>query len=435
MRRSPRLGCTLALIAISTSLCAQEADYVPLPEGTINFAEHIAPIIRANCVRCHDGGITAPFELTDYPSVRARGRALGEITRQGRMPPALAEPDYGPIANSGRLTTHEIGLIGQWLKEGSPAGDEALVQPPPTTPRGWKLGPPDLVLQIEEPFVVPADAFGLSRNFVLPLQLDSDRWVRAYSLKRHSDTYLRATLYVDPSGSTANLDPEDLDGVVVGAPELRLAPHPAYGGQLLVTRPWPMPEGVSQKLTAGTSIVLQLHFQATGVEEEVQPEIGLYFAEEPATQTLVTLSLGSQALDIPAGEAEHRVESSFRLPVAAKAVGVLPNAHFLGHELKGWATLPDGSEVGLVWIKEWDYNHQKQYWFTEPIELPAGTVIAMDFVYDNSADNFNNPNYPPEAMSWGLSLQNEVAGLNVQLLVDDADLDELNQAYSTYLAE
>ena len=182
-------------------------------------------------------------------------------------------------------------------------------------------------------------------------------------------------------------------------------------------------------------MVLQFHFQATGVEETVQPEVGLYFADAPPSRILVTLSLGSTDLKIPADEAAYQVRSSFTLPVPVEIVGVLPNGHQLATELKGWATLPNGAEEGLVWAKKWDYNHQKQYWYDSAVDLPAGTVLEMDFRYDNSSDNFENPNYPPEEVGWGLSLQTEVAGLNVQVIVADEDLSALAEAYAEYRSQ
>ena len=56
----------------------------------------------------------------------------------------------------------------------------------------------------------------------------------------------------------------------------------------------------------------------------------------------------------------------------------------------------------------------------------------MAFRYDNSSDNFDNPNYPPEDVGWGLGLQSEVAGLNVQVIVAEEYLAALNEAYAEY---
>ena len=432
----PSLSACLATVTFLLTLpgapaSAQEADYEALPAGTVNFSEHIAPIVFRHCVRCHSDEPSAPFSLHDYASVRAKGRDVGRATQRGTMPPALAEPGYGPIANSGRLSTRELGLLEQWLSEGTPEGDRTNLPALPQPGGEWKLGPPDLVLEAGS-FEVQADAFGLVRNFPLDLELDSRRWVRAVSLNRHSPTYVRALLFVDPTGTTASAAPDDPDALARMNPPLAFAPHPALGAQILMTRPWTLPDGAAWPIDPGTGLTAQIHFQGTGVAMTAQPKIGLYFGDEPLSH-LVTVSVGERDFEIPAGDADFHVRSKFTLPVATEATGVLPNAHFLGAELKGWATLPDSSEVGLVWIKEWDFNYQKQYWFRSPVTLPAGTVIEMDFSFDNSDDNFNNPKYPPEDTEWGLSLDGEVAGLNVQLLVNNnEDLAKIERAYATY---
>jgi hypothetical protein len=146
---------------------------------------------------------------------------------------------------------------------------------------------------------------------------------------------------------------------------------------------------------------------------------------------MVTLSLGTAELGLPAGE-ETVVTSSFELPTAAEIVGVLPHAHRLATELEGWATLPDGSREGLLEIDAWDFAWQKPYWFAEPLAVPAGTVIEMRYVYANTEDNINNPNYPPAPVSWGQTLGREMAGLHVRLLVERSDVPTLQKTYDKY---
>ena len=65
------------------------------------------------------------------------------------------------------------------------------------------------------------------------------------------------------------------------------------------------------------------------------------------------------------------------------------------------ATLPDGTEIPLLRIDEWDFNWQGQYLYREPVILPKGTRIDVVIAYDNSADNPNNPRNPPQTVRWG----------------------------------
>jgi len=53
--------------------------------------------------------------------------------------------------------------------------------------------------------------------------------------------------------------------------------------------------------------------------------------------------------------------------------GVFPHAHLLCREIKVTATFPDGAGMPLIWIKDWDWNWQGEYLYTNPIILPPGT--------------------------------------------------------------
>ena len=62
------------------------------------------------------------------------------------------------------------------------------------------------------------------------------------------------------------------------------------------------------------------------------------------------------ALDIPAGTKDFVVTDEFQLPVDVDVLAVYPHAHYLGKDLRGFATLPDGTKKWLIWIRDWDIN-------------------------------------------------------------------------------
>jgi hypothetical protein len=79
--------------------------------------------------------------------------------------------------------------------------------------------------------------------------------------------------------------------------------------------------------------------------------------------------------------------------------------------MKGIADTPDGKEIPLIWIKDWDFNWQGTYHYAEPVKLPAGTVVHMTYTYDNSVDNIHNPNTPPKQIHYGEQTTDEMAFL------------------------
>jgi hypothetical protein len=42
------------------------------------------------------------------------------------------------------------------------------------------------------------------------------------------------------------------------------------------------------------------------------------------------------------------------------------------------------------------------------VALPAGTTIAMEYTYDNSSQNDDNPSSPPRRVTWGLKATDEM---------------------------
>ena len=102
-------------------------------------------------------------------------------------------------------------------------------------------------------------------------------------------------------------------------------------------------------------------------------------------------------------------------------LGVLPHAHYLGKELEGLARLPDGSTRRLVRIPDWDFNWQGDYRYAHPVHLPAGTILQMRYLYDNSAANPHNPNQPPKEVWYGLQSTDEMGELWFQVLLENTN--------------
>src|SRR5206468_2630040 len=97
-----------------------------------------------------------------------------EVIAGGQMPPWKAHGGAGVFLDTPRLSTTEKQTLARWVETGCAEGDPADLPPCPRFSDGWKLGPPDLVLTMREPLVVPADGFDLYRAFDLPFPLDRD---------------------------------------------------------------------------------------------------------------------------------------------------------------------------------------------------------------------------------------------------------------------
>jgi Flp pilus assembly protein TadD len=188
------------------------------------------------------------------------------------------------------------------------------------------------------------------------------------------------------------------------------------------TPPAEQPHGMALRIDKDTDLLLNMHLQPSGKQEWIQPTVGLYFTDEPATLHPMLLELENDAaLHIPGGAKDFEVSDTFTLPVDVDLLAIYPHAHYLGKHLEAIATFPDGSQEILLNILHWDLNWQAVYSYARPVPLPKGTAVAMRYQYDNSAENPRNPNNPPLAVSGGNRAKDEMAHLWLQVLPHPAE--------------
>jgi Flp pilus assembly protein TadD len=252
------------------------------------------------------------------------------------------------------------------------------------------------------------------RNFVIPVPITATRYVRAVEFRADRPQVLHhADLAIDNGRVSRVLDRADpgpgfaaMDGAQV---------YNVYGwspGKVPVMEP----ADNAWTLQPGTDFVLLLHMIAGAGGETVQPSIGLFFSDTPPTRTPISVKLEAHGIAIPAGEPNYVVEDSYVLPVDVEAVSIYPHAHYLGKEMRGTATLPDGSRKDLLWIRQWDFRWQDRYRYRSPLFLPQGTRLSMRFTYDNSAANRNNRFDPPQRVRSGPRSTDEMGQLWIEVV-------------------
>src|SRR5215475_8684385 len=409
-----RIAATLfGVLALASSGRAQPA---------VTFSKDVAPILYEHCATCHRPGEIAPFSLLTYDDARPQARALARAARERSMPPWKPEPGFGEFAGAARLTDRQIDIIQRWVDGGALQGDPSTLPPAPQFAEGWRLGQPDLVITLKEPYVLGAGGPDILRNFVIPIPTQSMKYVRGIEFRPGNARVVHhANMRIDPTSSSRMLDDAD--------------PEPGFNG-LLVSGSFPngfflgwtpgqlpplLPDGMSWRLEPGSDLIVQLHMHPGNSPETVQPSVGFFFTGTPPTRTPVMLRLGRQNIDIPAGASNYRVSDEYRLPIDVEVLAVQPHAHYRAREIKGTATLPDGTSKPLILIKDWDFSWQDVYRYREPLKLPKGTAVRMEFTYDNSAANRRNPDRPPQHVRWGQNSNDEMADLWLQVVASSSD--------------
>src|SRR5579884_1891156 len=134
------------------------------------FSKDIAPIFYKHCTGCHRPDDIAPMSLLDYKSARPWAKAIREAVLTRKMPPWFADPGYGKFSNDARLAPAEIEAIKRWVDSGASEGDPKDLPAAPVFTQGWKLGKPDIVVDIGEDYVVKPgnDSY---EHFIVPTNL------------------------------------------------------------------------------------------------------------------------------------------------------------------------------------------------------------------------------------------------------------------------
>lgn len=403
-----------------------DTPYVPRPESSLTFTKDIAPIVFGHCVLCHRPGQSAPFNLLTYEDVRNRAKQIAIVTESRFMPPWLPEPGYGDFAGQRRLSLDQIGVIAQWAGEGAREGDPSDLPAHPQWAEGWQLGEPDLIVEMPETYTLKADGEDVFREFVIPLPVDSRRYVRSVELRPGNKRAVHhALMQIDRTRASRRLDEMDPEAGFDGMVARGAAQFP--NGHFLGWTPGRVPfrgrDDMAWTLEKGSDLVVLMHMVPTGKPEKIRAAVGLFFADKPPEKTPFMLRLGSKTIDIPPDVEDYLIEDSFELPVDVTVVGVYPHAHYLAKDMKGFATLPDGTTRWLIRIEDWDFNWQDEYRFADPFLLPKGTIIAMRYTFDNSEKNVRNPHHPPRRVVYGPQSSDEMGDLWIQILPrNDEDL-------------
>ena len=416
----------IAVVIISRLRTPQDV-YEPRPAGSVTWRGDVATILHTHCVDCHRPGQSGPFDLLTYADAESRARQIAKVTQEGLMPPWLPSHGEELYAYARKLNAQEIGLLGQWAADGAPEGEEE----PPELPRfesGWQIGEPDLVLSMSEAYELAADGRDVYRNFLLPVTLTENQWVESFEIRPSNPRVVHHVIMYLNDGTARAQDSADPQPGFDGMERADGGMRP--NGHFLSWQPGrtPLPEipGAAWQLSPGTDLLLQTHMQPSGKPEQVQLQVAFRFAKQPPERQPIMLSFMHSGIFIPAGEANYEIRMDYELPMDIHAYGVLPHLHYLGKQVRGYATLPNGSVEPLLDIPQWDFNWQSEYRFREPISLPAGTVITQHYSYDNSADNPRNPFDPPQRVRYGADTTDEMGEMWLQVVPDDASRgDEL----------
>jgi mono/diheme cytochrome c family protein len=412
--RTDAIGCPIHREPAEIAAAPQEPGPALVAPPAVTYARDVAPLLQRHCQECHRPGGVAPFSLTTYDDARSWAEDIRLFTSNGRMPPWKPVEGFGDFLHPRRMTAEEIACIDRWVRAGCPLGNPDELPPPREFSNDWALGEPDLVLTIPE-YELAADGPDVYQCFVLPTDLDRDRFVTAFEVKPGNAQVVHHVIaFLDTSGRARQLDAATAEpGYTSSQGFPGFLPAGGLGGWAPGNVRDPLPPGIGRILPRGADVVLQVHYHKIGKPQRDRTQIGLYFARHEVRRAVFVVPVTPpggpfSGMTIPAGAENHEVTGGMILPLDALAVTITPHMHLLGRDMKVTATLPDGTVQPLLYVDDWDFNWQETYQYRQLVPLPRGTRIDLVAHFDNSDRNPHNPNHPPQTVTWGEQTTDEM---------------------------
>jgi len=378
---------------------------------TATWSENIAPILYENCTQCHiDGGI-APFSLVGYNKAKNYASSIAASTKSRTMPPWPADPKYRRYAHERILSTEEIEQINQWASNGTPEGDVSKAPADPIPKVGATLTQPTVNLKMPNYTVnTTSDEY---RCFVLPAGLNTDQYLTAIEVVPGNRKVVHHVLvFYDTSSIPAKLDQADskpgyLSFGGTGSPTSQL-----IGVYVPGQEPYQFPDGLGAKLLKNGSVILQIHYPSYVQNEVDSTRVLLKTTTETLRNMIIApavnhaQSLLNGPLYIPADQTKT-FTSKFGLNNTISVFAVAPHMHLVGKSIKAFNV--NGTDTTpIVNIPNWDFHWQRTYIMRQPLIFAKGSTIWGEGLYDNTAQNPNNPNSPPLAVSAGEGTKDEM---------------------------
>ena len=353
--------------------------------ASVTYSSDIARIVQENCQKCHRPQQIAPFPLMSYASVRGWSAMIHSVLTENRMPPWNAHSDFdGQFINERKMSDADKSMLLAWIENGMPRGNPDEEPAKKSWPGLWRIGKPDKVFTMKKAFRCPPEGTVEYQYFSIPTNFKKDMWIQAMELRPGAADVVHHILAftVDKDGKS-DMRNLGLEGGIFVA---------AVPGDV----PSIFPEGRGKRIKAGSTLVLQVHYTTNGKSRKDKSKLGLIFADKPVTEEVLSRGIYNRNFKIPAGDPNYEVRADHTFTEDTLILSFYPHMHFRGKDWRFVAHFPDGTERTLLFVPKYDYNWQESYVLKEPLLVPEGTRIECIAHYDNSADNFLNPDHTIE---------------------------------------
>jgi hypothetical protein len=351
------------------------------------FAKDVAPIFQRSCQTCHHQGTSAPMSLVTYEEVRPWAKSIRQRVANREMPPWHLDKTVGirHYKNDRSLSDEEIATVVRWADSGAPLGNPADLPPALAfKPESeWFIGEPDLKVTTPNDFVMYANGPDWWIDQYADVVIPEDRWIKAMEIKPSNPKIVHhVVIYV--------IEPDAPEGTPEGGVQLHEYAVGKYGDIY--------GDNTGRLLKKGTRLRYDMHYFAVGSEQHNKTTMAFKFYPK---DVVPKYQVRSQAIrNIPNDELEVppntvvRTDGYFRMPRAGRIDAFQPHMHMRGKGLTVEAIDPATNRTQILSsVDHFDFNWHINYVYADDAAplLPAGTVLHLIGIHDNTSANRRNP--------------------------------------------
>ena len=443
-----RVAAAIAIALAAGAFSPNAADAGQAGDGA-TFTRDVLPLLQRSCQKCHRPGTGAPMSLLTYEETRPWARAIRDRVVARQMPPWHLDRTIGEYVADPSLSDAEIATIVAWVAAGAPRGNPADAPPPLEFAAldEWTYGEPDLIVQMEKGFEIPAEGADFYPSEIVDPGLTEDRYVKwvqiipeAYCCVHHSHVYVSVpetaedreefrlgmgsnTREIDlieyAMGSTGQYYPDGTGRKLPAGGLFRFAPHYHPWGEETIDRQkvgvkfYPkgqVPELIVTAHRIRTGIGHDWKLNREAVEDRLLAaghDLDLHADRMPTGLLIDDNTLNGVALLSIPPDTVARHERFWPLPQAALILSFQPHMHFRGSRMLLEAIHVDGRREVLTDVTNYEQTWQIVYAYDKPHAFPKGTILHTVSWHDNTANNRHNPD-PSAWIGWGSRTMDEM---------------------------
>ena len=359
--------------------------------------------------------------LTSFEEVRPWARSIKTRVSNREMPPWHLDKTVGirHYKNDLSLNEADIATIVKWVDAGAPGGNAARrAAAAAVRARGrlaYRQARSGRADERRAHHVCQRDRTGgstTSPTSRFPRTATSRRWRSGPATRR---IVHHVVMYV--------IEPDAPAGTPEGGINLHEYAVGKYGDTFA--------PNTGRLLKKGSRLRFDMHYFAIGEELKDRTEMAFIFYPKGYVPKYEVRSIAfrnrpNDELEIPPNTVV-RHDGYFRLNKPARIDAFQPHMHMRGKAMTFEAILPDNSVEILSSVDHFDFNWHVSYLYADGDEplLPAGTVLHMIGIHDNTANNKRNPD-PSMWAGFGERSVDDMLQLWINVVyLDDAEYTRL----------